>query len=79
MFFCIERTYDSFRHQLTAYGFKKIYKGINVGCYYHPYFLRDVPQYLLQMKRLPSKRKGLPVPGFPVQINSNNFTNSSDN
>jgi len=30
----------TFRRQLAAHGFRQIYRGENVGAYYHPHFLR---------------------------------------
>ena len=52
-----ESAYASFIHQLNAYGFERIKKGTNKDCYFHPFFLRDVPELMFQLYRMPSHTK----------------------
>lgn len=40
----------SFRKQLSLWGFKRITKGADAGCYYHQSFLRGIPDILGEMK-----------------------------
>ena len=42
----------SFQRQLNLYGFRRVSKGQDVGCYLHPQFQRDHPELVLEVKRL---------------------------
>ena len=55
---------------MTSYGFKKVEKGINVNCYYHPFFMRDYPQYMFQMQRIPPKARRDMIRGNLIQLES---------
>ncbi|CAM9146287.1 unnamed protein product, partial [Pylaiella littoralis] len=43
--------FSSFQRQLNLYGFRKIVKGRESGCYMHPSFQRDRPDLLSEVKR----------------------------
>eukprot|EP00752_Nemacystus_decipiens_P003975 g3640.t2 len=43
--------FSSFQRQLNLYGFRKVVKGRESGCYMHPSFLRDNPEKLTEVKR----------------------------
>ncbi|CAB1112519.1 unnamed protein product [Ectocarpus sp. CCAP 1310/34] len=43
--------FSSFQRQLNLYGFRKVVKGRESGCYMHPSFLRDSPEKLTEVKR----------------------------
>eukprot|EP00903_Cladosiphon_okamuranus_P007768 g7523.t1 len=43
--------FSSFQRQLNLYGFRKIVKGRESGCYMHPSFLRDRPDLLSEVRR----------------------------
>eukprot|EP00903_Cladosiphon_okamuranus_P006531 g6382.t1 len=43
--------FSSFQRQLNLYGFRKVVKGRESGCYMHPSFLRDHPEKLTEVKR----------------------------
>ncbi|CAM9698083.1 unnamed protein product, partial [Ectocarpus sp. 12 AP-2014] len=43
--------FSSFQRQLNLYGFRKIVKGRESGCYMHPMFLRDRPDLLSEVRR----------------------------
>lgn len=42
---------------MNAYGFERIKRGSNKDCYYHPFFLRDAPELMFQLYRMPSHSK----------------------
>jgi len=44
------RKMSSFRKQLSLWGFTRIYSGPDIGCYYHDFFLRGMPQLLNRVK-----------------------------
>ncbi|CAM9325724.1 unnamed protein product, partial [Choristocarpus tenellus] len=43
--------FSSFQRQLNLYGFRKVVKGRESGCYMHPSFLRERPDRLGEVKR----------------------------
>ncbi|KAG5185196.1 HSF-type DNA-binding-domain-containing protein, partial [Tribonema minus] len=43
--------FSSFQRQLNLYGFRKIVKGNESGCYIHTYFRRGHPELLKQVRR----------------------------
>ncbi|CAM9327837.1 unnamed protein product, partial [Discosporangium mesarthrocarpum] len=43
--------FSSFQRQLNLYGFRKLVKGRESGCYMHPSFLRERPDRLTEVKR----------------------------
>ncbi|CAM9199871.1 unnamed protein product [Chrysoparadoxa australica] len=43
--------FSSFQRQLNLYGFRKLVKGREGGCYFHPYFVRGAPALLKDVKR----------------------------
>lgn len=45
----------SFQRQLNLYGFRRISRGEDAGCYFHPFFQRDKKHLLSNIKRLPPK------------------------
>mmetsp|Transcript_7105 Transcript_7105/g.7764 ORF Transcript_7105/g.7764 Transcript_7105/m.7764 type:complete len:292 (+) Transcript_7105:632-1507(+) len=45
----------SFQRQLNSYGFRKISRGGESGCYFHPKFQKGRPDLLLVVQRLPAK------------------------
>jgi len=45
--------YSSFQRQLNLYGFRKISKGSEMGCYIHEYFHRDGMDDLTYVRRTP--------------------------
>eukprot|EP00981_Chlorochromonas_danica_P011659 scaffold4203_cov166-Ochromonas_danica.AAC.5 len=45
----------SFQRQLNLYGFRRLTKGEDQGCYFHPKFQRDRKELLHEIKRLPIK------------------------
>lgn len=47
--------YSSFQRQLNLYGFHKISKGPETGAYAHDCFIRDKPQLLMGVRRLPQR------------------------
>jgi len=49
--------YSSFQRQLNLYGFRKICKGPDVGAYAHEFFMRDKPDQLKNVRRLPQGSK----------------------
>ena len=47
----IDNKFSSFQRQLNLYGFRKVVKGRESGCYMHPSFLRDNPEKLSEVGR----------------------------
>jgi hypothetical protein len=47
--------YSSFQRQLNLYGFHKICKGPETGAYAHDCFVKDKPQLLMGVRRLPQR------------------------
>lgn len=45
----------SFQRQLNLYGFRRLSKGEDQGCYFHPKFQRNRKDLLSEIKRLPVK------------------------
>lgn len=45
----------SFQRQLNLYGFRRIARGEDVGCYFHPKFHQGRKDLLKEIKRLPPK------------------------
>jgi len=62
---------SSFRKQLSLWGFKRITKGTDAGCYYHQAFLRGMPK-LLKFLRY-KKIKGVGRAPKPNPIAEPNF------
>jgi len=62
---------SSFRKQLSLWGFKRITKGTDAGCYYHQAFLRGMPK-LLKFLRY-KKIKGIGRAPKPNPIAEPNF------
>ena len=50
--------YTSFNRQVNLWGFTRIIKGNNTGCYCHPLFKRDDRNLCLKMKRKQEKNRG---------------------
>lgn len=46
-----DNKFSSFQRQLNLYGFRKIVKGRESGCYMHPAFLRDRPELLADVRK----------------------------
>ncbi|CAN0319265.1 unnamed protein product, partial [Hapterophycus canaliculatus] len=46
--------FSSFQRQLNLYGFRKVVKGRESGCYMHPSFLRDSPEKLTEVWMKPA-------------------------
>ncbi len=46
-----DNKFSSFQRQLNLYGFRKIVKGRESGCYMHPSFLRDRPDLLSEVRQ----------------------------
>lgn len=44
-----DNKFSSFQRQLNLYGFRKVVKGRESGCYMHPSFLRDNPEKLTEV------------------------------
>mmetsp|Transcript_6908 Transcript_6908/g.16597 ORF Transcript_6908/g.16597 Transcript_6908/m.16597 type:complete len:373 (-) Transcript_6908:1396-2514(-) len=51
--------YSSFQRQLNLYGFRKIQKGPDTGAYAHEHFLRDQPESLTFVRRMPQSQNGM--------------------
>ena len=45
-----DNKFSSFQRQLNLYGFRKVVKGRESGCYMHPSFLRDSPEKLTEVR-----------------------------
>lgn len=45
-----DNKFSSFQRQLNLYGFRKVVKGRESGCYMHPSFLRDNPEKLTEVR-----------------------------
>lgn len=45
-----DNKFSSFQRQLNLYGFRKVVKGRESGCYMHPSFLRDRPDLLSEVR-----------------------------
>jgi len=45
----------SFQRQLNLYGFRRLSKGEDQGCYFHPKFQKERPDLLMEVHRLPAK------------------------
>ncbi len=43
--------FSSFRRQLNLYGYRKVIKGPDAGAYMHPFFQRDRPDLLGEVKK----------------------------
>mmetsp|Transcript_19479 Transcript_19479/g.44192 ORF Transcript_19479/g.44192 Transcript_19479/m.44192 type:complete len:488 (+) Transcript_19479:272-1735(+) len=61
--------YSSFQRQLNLYGFRKVAKGPDCGAYAHESFLRDRPEVLENVRRLP---QGLANPHLRVAPKAGN-------
>lgn len=53
--FFVETKLTSFQRQLNLYGFRRLSKGEDQGCYFHPKFQRNRKDLLTEIKRLPEK------------------------
>ena len=51
--------------QLNLYGFRKIQKGPDTGAYAHEHFLRDRPDELTYVRRMPQSAGTRPYPHMP--------------
>lgn len=51
----VETKLTSFQRQLNLYGFRRLAKGEDQGCYFHPRFQRGRRDLLHEIKRLPVK------------------------
>mmetsp|Transcript_34166 Transcript_34166/g.78884 ORF Transcript_34166/g.78884 Transcript_34166/m.78884 type:complete len:522 (-) Transcript_34166:320-1885(-) len=47
--------WTSFQRQLNIYGFKRLTRGSDMGCYYHECFLRGIPELCSSIKRMEVK------------------------
>lgn len=52
-----DNKFSSFQRQLNLYGFRKIVKGRESGCYMHPSFLRDRPDLLSEVRQTAVRRQ----------------------
>ena len=57
--------YLSFTRQLNLWGFKRITRGKDMGCYYHEIFLRGRPHLAMRMKRQKIKGTGMKLTPDP--------------
>lgn len=55
MLYILETKLTSFQRQLNLYGFRRIAKGPDQGCYFHPKFQCNRRDLLQEVKRLPEK------------------------
>lgn len=57
--------YSSFQRQLNLYGFRKVQKGTDVGSYAHECFIRDQPELLTKVRRIPQSAGAFPSQSQP--------------
>lgn len=55
----------SFTRQLNLWGFKRISRGLDAGCYYHELFLRGRPYLAMRMRRQKIKGTGMKLTPNP--------------
>lgn len=56
-----DNKFSSFQRQLNLYGFRKVVKGRESGCYMHPSFLRDNPEKLTEVRYATPARVAFPI------------------
>jgi hypothetical protein len=59
--------FSSFQRQLSLYGYLRVTNGADKGSYYHPSFLRGMPQLCRDMKRTVVNGKGVRTRPDPSQ------------